>query len=118
MATDEIKHVVSIEADLAKIQSQIKSLEGDFNKGFKSIESAALGLGRHLAAAFSVSAVIGFGKSVVNLAGQLDDLQQQTGISAQLLSGLKTVLEQNGTSIEAFAKGIFTAQRNLGQIDK
>lgn len=57
-----------------------------------------------------------FSKGVVEMASRLQDLSNQTGISSQTLSGIKVVLEQNGTSAEAFAKGIYMAQKNLGQM--
>jgi len=67
-----------------------------------------------LGIAFGTAAVINFGKSIVELGGKLTDLAAQTGFSAQLLSGLKSVLEENGATIDAFARGIFIAQKSLG----
>ena len=63
----------------------------------------------------SASGLLAFGKQVIDLAGHLQDLSEQTGISAQTLSGIQSVLEESGTSVDAFAKGIFTAQKNIGQ---
>ena len=63
----------------------------------------------------SAGALLTFGKEVIDLAGHLQDLSEQTGISAQTLSGIQSVLEESGTSVDAFAKGIFTAQKNIGQ---
>ena len=72
------------------------------------------GLTGQLAGLVSAAGLFAFGKQVIDLAGHLTDLSAQTGISAQTLSGLKSTLEENGTSIDAFAKGIFTAQKNIG----
>src|SRR3990167_7095484 len=63
----------------------------------------------------SAGALLTFGKEVIDLAGHLQDLSEQKGIAAQTLSGIQSVLEESGTSVDAFAKGIFTAQKNIGQ---
>lgn len=83
-------------ASLGSLQNKLTSFAG------------ALGVG------IGAGALIGFGKSVIESAGHLQDLSEQTGISAQALSGMKSVLEQSGTSVDTFAKGIFNAQKNLG----
>lgn len=113
---DEIKQVIKIEASLTQIQGQLKTLEGNFKSSFGSISSVASSALGGLGIGLGVGAIVAFGKGVVNLAGQLKDLSEQTGISGQTLSGLKSTLEENGTSLEAFAKGIFTAQKELGGI--
>jgi hypothetical protein len=119
--TDAINVAFQISADLKGVQSQLRTLESGFAQSFGKIEGLARGLGRDLVSSLgvglSVGAVAGFGKSVIDLAGKLQDLEDQTHISAQLLSGMNSIFEETGTSAEAFAKGIFTAQRNLGQIN-
>ncbi|HXF75904.1 MAG TPA: hypothetical protein VNN13_07405 [Methylomirabilota bacterium] len=84
----------------------------------KTLQSSLSSLKTQLAGALSVTAVVAFAKSVVDLAGHLQDLSDQTGISTKTLSGIKSTLEQSGTSLDAFAKGIFTAQRNLGLVNE
>src|SRR5207249_8017729 len=109
--------LVTVRADLSSLQQEVKRMEGTFNAGFNNIKSSALNVGKELAASLgfglSIGAVVAFGKSIVNLAGHLDDLAKQTGISGQTLSGITSVLEQNGTSVDQFAVGIFNLQKNL-----
>jgi len=108
-------------ADLGQLRFDVKEMESVFKTSFGGIQSMAANFGRGLASTlgvgFSVGAVVTFGKSIMTLAGQLQDLEDQTGISAQLLSGMNSLFQETGTSAQAFAKGIFTAQRNLGQIN-
>jgi hypothetical protein len=108
-------------AELGQLRTDVRDMETTFKSGFQNIQTSAASafksIGGHIAAAFSVAAIVGFSKSVIDMAGHLQDLSDQTGISAQLLSGMKSTLEEAGTSVDAFAKGIFTAQRNLGQIN-
>jgi hypothetical protein len=108
--------LVEMRADLGKLRLDVKEMEGVFKTSFTNLESMAKGFTNILGASLGVGAIIAYGKQLVALGGQLKDLSQQTGISGQTLSGLKSVLEENGTSLDAFAKGIFTLQKNLGGI--
>jgi hypothetical protein len=108
--------LVEMRADLGKLRLDVKEMEGVFKTSFTNLESMAKGFTNILGASLGVGALIAYGKQLVALGGQLKDLSQQTGISGQTLSGIKSTLEENGTSLDAFAKGIFTLQKNLGGI--
>ena len=108
--------LVEMRADLGKLRLDVKEMEGVFKSGFSNVENLAKGFTNVLGASLGVGAIIAYGKHLVALGGQLKDLSQQTGISGQTLSGLKSTLEENGTSLDAFARGIFTLQKNLGGI--
>jgi hypothetical protein len=108
--------IFAISADLTKIRGQLNTLEQSFNTSFSKISSLARGLGNVLGVGLGVGALTGFTKSVVDAAGHLVDLQQQTGISAQVLSGLESTLLESGSSVDAFASAVFRAQKNLGDI--
>jgi hypothetical protein len=112
--------LVEMRADLGKLRVDVKEMEGIFKSSFTNIQASATNFAKSLAGSLGIglgiSSIVAFGKSIIDLGGQLKDLSQQTGISAQTLSGLKSTLEENGTSLDAFAKGIFTLQKNLGGI--
>jgi len=108
--------LVEMRADLGKLRLDVKEMEGVFKSGFSNVENLAKSFGKILGSTFSAGAIIAYGKHIVALGGQLKDLSQQTGISGQTLSGIQSVLEESGTSLDAFAKGIFTLQKNLGGI--
>lgn len=109
--------MVQMRAELGQLRLDVKEMERTFSTGFNGIKSAAVGLGKAFAGAFAFGSVVAFSRRVVDLAGHLQDLSDQTGISAQLLSGMKSTLEESGTSLDAFATGIFRAQKNIGLID-
>lgn len=113
--------LVSMRADLGGLRMDVREMEQVFRGSFANIQNTAANFGRSLASAFgiglSATAIIQFGRSVVNLGGQLADLSSQTGISVQALSGIKSTLEENGTSVDAFAKGVFKLQASLGQVN-
>jgi hypothetical protein len=108
--------LVEMRADLGKLRVDVKEMESVFKGSFDKVEGLAKSFAKTLGASFSAGAIIAYAKHIVALGGQLKDLSLQTGISSQTLSGLKSSLEENGTSLDAFAKGIFTLQKNLGGI--
>ncbi len=114
--------LVQLRVEMGQLRTDVKNVEKEFNTGFNNIKSSASRLGREIGAAlglgFSVRALFQYTRSLVDLGGRLDDLSKQTGIAGSTLSGLKSTLEENGTSIEAFATGVFNAQKEIGQITK
>lgn len=90
-------------ADLANGAQQMKS-------GLANLQSLAT----QFAPILTLGGLVAFSKGVIESAGHLVDLAQQTDFSAQALSGLKSLLEENGSSVDSFARGIFIAQKNIG----
>jgi len=121
MATQVGNVVFQISADLKNIQGQLRTMENSFQSSFSKIQNIAKTAGGQLASALgiglSIGGVVGFGKEVLGLADNLQNLSDQTGLSVQLLSGFKSPLEEAGTSMDAFAKGVFNLQKNLGNVD-
>src|SRR5690348_6086102 len=112
--------LVSLRADLSGLRFDVQEMQRTFSSSFTNIQNQAVSMGRNLASAFgiglSVGAIVSFGKEVVALGSRLKDLEAQTGISVQTLSGIKSVLEENGTSLDAFATGMFRLQKELGTV--
>jgi hypothetical protein len=67
-----------------------------------SLKGAAAGLGVTLSGA----AFVGFIKSSIDAADNLNDLAKSTGTTVSALASLKLISEQSGTSLEAVGKGI------------
>lgn len=119
MATTQVGNVIfSISADLKQLQGQLRTMEGNFQSSFARIEGAAKSALGTFGIGLSGAALVAFGKQVIDLAGHLDDLSKQTGISVQTLSGIKSTLEENGSSVDSFAKAVFNLQKNLGNVDQ
>lgn len=114
MAVDEIRQSIVIDATLKNIQGQLKTLEGDFQKSFSRINSVA----QTALSAIGVGMLTGFAKSVIDIGDNLSDLSDITGLTVETLGGLRVVAEQNGTSLDAVAKGVLKAQKNLGEMNE
>ena len=113
--------IFTISADLKNVQGQLRTLESNFNSSFARIQSIAKNFGggllQGIVGGLSAGAVTAFAHEVLNLADSLQNLSDQTGISTQLLSGIKSPLEEAGSSLDAFARGVFNLQKNLGNAD-
>jgi hypothetical protein len=107
--------LVNMRAELGQLRLDVKEMERTFTSGFAGITAGAKSLAGALGASLSVGALVAFGKSVIDLAGQLEDLSAQSGISVTTLSGIKSVLEENGSSLQGFTQAITKAQAALGQ---
>lgn len=82
----------------------------------KSLEDSLKGGMTSLAAAFSVGAIVEFGKSVMDFAGDLQDSSDAMGISTDALQGLNAVFLAGGSDAETTKKGLITLTRSLQDI--
>lgn len=75
-------------------------------------------LGGAIGIGFSVGAVINFGKSVLDTAGQINDLASQMGISTDAVQGFKFAAEQAGSSLDTVGTAITKMNAHLSEGDK
>lgn len=117
MATQSLEFKSDL--DDTQFQAGLKNME----KGGKRVEgslvgsfdSMAKGIGASMAAAFTVGAVVGAAKSLLDFAGQLQDQAEALGINTEKLQGLQGALSQSGVSAEKFTKGMATLAQNIEQ---
>ena len=98
---------------LKNMESKTKSAS---DKISKSLEDSVKGGIASLAAAFSVGAIVEFGKSVMDFAGDLQDSSDAMGITTDALQGLNAVFLAGGSDAETTKKGIITLTRSLVDI--
>jgi hypothetical protein len=112
--------LVAMRADLSGLRFDVSEMQKTFQSSFSNIQNQAANFGRTLAGSLgiglSVGSIIAFTKEVIQLGSHLKDLEAQTGVSVQTLSGMKSVLEENGASLEGFALGMFRLQKELGTV--
>jgi hypothetical protein len=109
--------LVQMRAELGGLKTDVKDMQRTFESGFTGIQRSAVNLGKAMTAAFSIGAIVSFSKGLLDLGGKIQDISERTKLSGQLLSGMTSILEEGGVSLEQFAKGIQFAQKNLGQMD-
>jgi hypothetical protein len=102
MAVDLAKLVVKLEAQTAQYQQSLDQANAKLSSFERQTKSALKGIG----AAFSVLAIAGFAKSVIDAADRMNDLSKQTGVSVEGLSRLQYAAEQSGTDLEGLTTGL------------
>jgi hypothetical protein len=94
---------------LAKIAAEAKTTSSTLDN-MKSIAGSIAGA---FGIAFSVGAVVNFGKSVFDSASQIHDLAEQVGVSSEAVQGFKFAAEQAGSSIDAVGIAITKMNQHL-----
>ena len=105
--------------DDTQFQAGLKNME----KGGKRVEGSLVGsfssmaksIGSSMAAAFTVQAVVGAAKSLLDFVGQLQDQAEALGVSTEKLQGLQGAMSQSGVSAEKFTKGMATLNQSIEQ---
>lgn len=98
-----------------KIDQANQSLR-NLDKTTKGISAGLAGASRFLGAfgaALGAQQVLNFGKSVIDLGDNLNDLRQKTGVSVETLSGLKVAAEQGGLSFEGLQGSLRKFTNNI-----
>ena len=99
--------VVSLEANMASFEAGLNKAEYQMQQFSSRIDTltagaskALLGLAATAAAAFSFDAIVGGVEKAISAAAELEKMSQKAGISAEALSGLKSVGKLTGASLE------------------
>lgn len=101
--------VVSLQADIARFDADLKRATtmatGAMGKIQEAATTAARALGA-IGAGLGVAALVGVVKNAIDAADALGKLSQRTGITVEDLGGLKYAAELSGVSLEGLAKGV------------
>ena len=118
MSTESLEFKSSL--DSSAFARGLRTMEAGANKaGSKiasSFENMAKGGVASLAAAFSIGAIVSFGKSVMDFAGDLQDTSETIGITTDSLQGLNSVFLAGGSDAETTKRGLITLTRSLQDI--
>jgi hypothetical protein len=99
----------SMDAATRKANAAGKNIEKGFG-GFAGMASAA---GKAFAGAFAVGSVVSFGKSIVDLGGNLQDGADKLNLTTDALQGLGFAFSQSGASQEVFEKGMVKLNESI-----
>lgn len=105
-------------ANAAATSREISRLGGDGTSSIKNMAGAATQLAGAFGVAFSVGAVVQFGKSVFDSASQIHDLAEKMGVSTDAVQGFKFAAEQSGSSLETVSTALTKMNANLAEGDK
>lgn len=113
---DEIKQTVVIEASITKLQQDLAKVKDEFKSTFGQIANIGNSALNSIGIGLGAGSLVAFVKQVVDVGDQLSDLSAQTGLSIEVLGGIKPVLDASNSSLDGFAKGINKAQGSLGDL--
>lgn len=102
-----------VTANAAQFTSELDKASAVAKTRGKSISSAFGGIGNSLAGALSVGALIAFGKSVVDLGGQITDLASVADLSQRGFQAISTLAGDSGVKMEEVAKASETMRQKL-----
>lgn len=89
-------------------------------RSIDGINTAATGLNRVLSLALPALGSLGlasFAKQGIDAADAMNDMSLRTGVAVKTLAEYKLAADQNGTSVEAMAKGIQKLTLSMGQAE-
>lgn len=95
--------VAQLGLDATGFQLGLKKSEGSVKSFSKSVNSEIKG---GLAAAFGAAAIGAASKSVIDYAGQVNDLASRLGVSAEMAQALSYAIKQSGGSMEDLEKSL------------
>lgn len=95
----ELKHV-------QKEQEKVATGAGKTKESIGGVSGLLSKVGPAVAGAFSVGAVVGFAKQIIDLGGEIEDLSSRTGLGVETVQEFKFAAEQTGSSIDAFAGAV------------
>jgi lambda family phage tail tape measure protein len=100
------------ENNIRKLGNSLQGLEGRLKNTSQAASLLVTGI-KGLAAAAVTGGVIALAKSAIDLADDMRDLSQRTGVSIQTLGQFKIAAELSGSSLEGVAKGLTFLNKNL-----
>ena len=103
---------VAGENNIRRFQNSLQGLEGRIKNTSRAADLLVTGI-KGLAAAAVTGGVLALAKSAIDLADDMRDLSQRTGVSVQTLGQFKVAAELSGSSIEGVAKGLNFLNKNM-----
>ena len=100
------------ENNIRRLGNSMQGLEGQIKNTNQAAGLLVMGI-KGLAAAAVTSGVVALAKSAIDLADDMRDLSQRTGVSIQTLGQFKIAAELSGSSLEGVAKGLTFLNKNM-----
>lgn len=100
------------ENNIRRLGNSMQGLEGRIKNTNQAAGLLVMGI-KGLAAAAVTSGVVALAKSAIDLADDMRDLSQRTGVSIQTLGQFKIAAELSGSSLEGVAKGLTFLNKNM-----
>lgn len=100
------------ENNIRRLGNSMQGLEGQIKNTSQAAGLLVMGI-KGLAAAAVTSGVVALAKSAIDLADNMRDLSQRTGVSIETLGQFKVAAELSGSTLEGVAKGLNFLNKNM-----
>ena len=113
--------ISGLQEGVNRAASTVEKLEEHSRRNTETMDrwsSVAGSLGKALIGAFSITAVVNFGKEIAKTADQIQKLSDKTGIGVEGIQELKHVAEQSGNTLEQLTGAISKMQVLMASDDK
>lgn len=107
-ATQAEKQIADLDAESKKLDTTTKSFGS-------SAASVFGGLGGYIAGAFSVGALVAFGKELIDDADAIQRMSDQTGIGVVQLQKLQAIADESGNTVDQLTGAISAMQNRIGE---
>lgn len=125
MADTAAALVIQLSADFNQFKREMKAATGVFDAEGRKIEQRQAKLRKNIETSFgsmgrflSAVAVVGFARSILNMADALADSAAQLGITTQELQGLDYAARVSGASSEKLAQALSFLSDGLGEAQR
>jgi len=108
--------VAKLKALLGMDNKQFKAGMRDSKQATQSFSSSIAKIGGTLAAAFSIRAIVGFTKSVVDFASEIRHTADNLNVSTDALQALNSVSLKYGMTVEDLHKGLGKLRQSQGKV--
>jgi hypothetical protein len=105
--------IVNVEANTSKLVTGMDQIGSQFDK----VNSFASNLKTAIAAAFTVDAVVSFGKELLRMGDDIQRMADKTSLSVEQVQRLNFVAGQTGVSIDGMVSAVQNLQQRLGSGD-
>jgi len=100
------------ENNIRRLGNSMQGLEGQIKNTSQAAGLLVMGI-KGLAAAAVTGGIVALAKNAIDLADDMRDLSQRTGVSIQTLGQFKIAAELSGSSLEGVAKGLTFLNKNM-----
>ena len=100
------------ENNIRRLGNSMQGLEGQIKNTNQAAGLLVMGI-KGLAAAAVTGGIVALAKNAIDLADDMRDLSQRTGVSIQTLGQFKIAAELSGSSLEGVAKGLTFLNKNM-----
>jgi len=111
-------HLRALEGTAAKVGTTTATTGATSASSFSTMASSAMSLAATLGVAFSVGAVVNFGRELLTTADALVRIHDRTGLTISDVQRLSFVADQSGNSIDELTSAIGQMQNRLASGDK